>query len=330
MRPASAAQLSRLHDGAVAFLFPGQGSQHPGMLRALDRCTPGSRALLARAERCTGIPLGALMADGTADALAHPRVAQLSVFVTSSVLHEDLVLRGRRPTVVAGHSLGEYSALAAAGVVDWEDALRLVDARGSAMAAAAADRPGSMAAVVGLSQERLEDLCRSATRAAEHVTVANVNSASQLVVSGTDAAVAEVADAARGAGALRVSRLPVGGAYHSVLMQPAAEAMCRVLRDVPMRRPSIPLVSSVTGRLVDDPEDCRAVLMRQVLMPVQWRRTVEQLLALDVEHFVEVGPGRVLSGLCRENARGVNRVHADDLLALPQATPALTGVGRGV
>jgi len=326
------ARLAQLGDaaGAIAFVFPGQGSQHPGMVRTLHRCSPSTRTLVDRAERATGVALTELMTSGDADALADPRIAQLAVFVTSTALLEELRLRGWRPAVVAGHSLGEYSALAAAGVVDWDDALRLVDARGTAMAAAAATRPGAMAAVAGLDITRLEGLCRLASHYGEHVSIANINSGSQLVISGSEIAVTRVIDAARVAGALRACRLPVGGAYHSPLMQPAADLLRGELREIDMRRPMIPFVSSATGDLVDDPEEHRKVLMEQVLLPVEWKRTVERLVALGVEHVAEVGPGHVLTGLCRDNARAVNRVHAEDLLTLPTLVPTLTAVGDRV
>lgn len=334
MRSTPRSSLNRIADGPLAFVFPGQGSQYPGMVRLLDRCSTRSRSLVGRAERVTGVPLTELMRTGDADTLSDPHVAQLTVFVTSSVLLEELVVRGWPPAIVAGHSLGEYTALAAAGVVEWDDALRLVDARGRAMSAAAKAQPGTMAAIAGLDRARLEDLCRAATRGDELVTLANINSASQLVISGSAVAVAEVVEAARLAGALRVSRLSVGGAYHSVLMRPAADRMRDLLAGTQMRPPRIPLVSSVTGELVTEVARYRAVLENQLLLPVQWHDTVETIAGQGVCHVVEVGPGRVLFGLLRSSARPLTGVHAEDLVGrlrvAATAPPTSSEVATGV
>ncbi len=306
----------------VALVFPGQGSQYPGMLRDLQRCGPPARDLLAAAQEVTGLPVEELMSTGAPDVIADPHVAQVLVFVSATALLDELRGCGWAPAAVAGHSLGEYAALVAAGMLDWEEALRLVDFRGRAMAEAARARPGAMAAIVGLPGETVRELCRSACRGRELAVVANLNSSRQLVVSGTAAAVEDVAERARRAGALRARRLPVGGAYHSALMFPAADRMATRLRAAPLRPPAVPFVSSVTGALVTDVERYRQALLGQVTGPVRWQDAIGTLAGLGLCHFVEVGPGKVLTGLGRENVRDGHHHLVHELLAVP------AGAGR--
>jgi [acyl-carrier-protein] S-malonyltransferase len=327
---ASRRVAASIDEASVGFVFPGQGSQYPGMVREVQRCGPAARALLDRAEQVTGLPVRELMTTADADTLADPHIAQVLVFVTSTVLLHELRQRGWAPSAVAGHSLGEYPALVAADVLTWEDALRLVDARGAVMSAAAAVEPGAMAAVVGLDPATAAKLCRSASRGREQVVIANVNSPTQLVVSGTQSAVVEVIASAGVAGALRARLLPVGGAYHSPLMQPAATRLRPLLQDVQLSQPRTALVSSATGQVVDDLDEYRQALADQVTSPVRWQRTVKTLADLGVDCFVEVGPSRVLTGLGRENARAAARHTAPDLLAHLAATPGVDPVTSGV
>src|SRR5882757_3561518 len=185
------------NSASLAFVFPGQGSQYPGMIKDVQRCGPGARSLLGDAQDITGLPVLDLMSTASAEIIADPHIAQVLVFLTSTVLLNELRQRGWRPAAVAGHSLGEYPALVAAEMLTWDAALRLVHARGTAMAAAAAIQPGAMAALVGLNPETVTAMCQSATRDPEHAVIANLNSATQLVVSGTEAAVEEVLESAR-------------------------------------------------------------------------------------------------------------------------------------
>ena len=287
----------------VALLFPGQGSQYPQMGRDVARC-PRGRSLIAEAEAISGLPLADLMSTADAVRLADPEVAQLSVLVHSLALLDQVQAAGVRPTVVAGHSLGEYSAMVAAGMLDVPTAIRLVSARGRAMAAAARHRDGTMGAVVGLPAEQVQELCRTAP--AQPVVVANVNSPRQLVISGVPEGVDTVLAAAQQAGALRAKRLRVGGAYHSPLMAPAAATMAARWDGVTLRPPRCRFVSSTTGQPVDDPGRQAAQMRDQVGAPVQWRgtlRVVADLLAgCSPATVLEVGPGRVLAGLTREQA----------------------------
>ncbi|WP_063772653.1 ACP S-malonyltransferase [Streptomyces sp. CT34] len=315
-----AATAARPPYGPTAFVFPGQGSQFPGMGRELSGFGPAARALVTRAERITGLPVADLMATADAETLADPEIAQVLVFVWSAAALERLREQGLRPAAVAGHSLGEYTALFASGALDLDTALSLVSCRGRAMHTAARQTPGAMAAIAGLPPDTVRGLCRDACDDSGVVVVANLNSPRQTVVSGTVAAVRRVVGAAREAGALRAVRLPVGGAYHSPLMAGAPVALAVRLRDVRLAPPGIPLVSSATGRLVTDIEEYRDELLRQMLAPVRWQETVHTLLALGVRSFVEAGPGRVLSGLGREMARDARHLTVREALgAVPRA-----------
>jgi len=314
------------NSASLAFVFPGQGSQYPGMIKDVQRCGPGARSLLGDAQDITGLPVLDLMSTASAEIIADPHIAQVLVFLTSTVLLNELRQRGWRPAAVAGHSLGEYPALVAAEMLTWDAALRLVHARGTAMAAAAAIQPGAMAALVGLDPETVTAMCQSATRDPEHAVIANLNSATQLVVSGTEAAVEEVLESARTAGALRARRLPVGGAYHSALMQPAADQLRPLILEAQLASPTTTFVSSTTGRVVDDLDEYRHALANQVIAPVRWQRTVGALTATGIDCFVEVGPGRVLTGLARDNARAAARHLGPDLLARPSTARVGTGV----
>jgi [acyl-carrier-protein] S-malonyltransferase len=304
------------------FVFPGQGSQHPGMGRDLAGCNLGAQGLLSAAERATGLPVHELMTRANAATIADPEIAQLLVFVWSTVLHRQLDEEGVRPAAVAGHSLGEYSALVASGSLDWEAALTIVAARGRAMAEAARRQPGTMAAVVGVGADTVSTLCWQVCRGEAFAVVANHNSPRQTVVSGTVDAVAEVVEAARSAGALRAKQLPVGGAYHSPLMTAAEDDLAPLLMAAPLRPPEIPLVSSLTGQPVTDVDVYRGQLLRQVTKPVRWQAAVGSLVEHGAQTFVEVGPGRVLTGLDREMARDgrhlgaheARRVLADQLV----------------
>lgn len=300
---------------ATAYVFPGQGSQYTGMARQLDWCGQPARSVLGEAEDVTGLPLRELMTTADGTTLANPEVAQLAVFVHSMVQLREMVAEGREPFAVAGHSLGEYTALVACGSLDWTDALHLVAMRGRAMAEAAEAEPGAMAAIVGLESSTVRELCTGAGGTRAPVVIANVNSPRQYVVSGGEAAVRAVVEAARRAGAIRAKQLPVGGAYHSPLMASAQQKLAPRLRAATLREPRIDFVSSVTGATVRDIEDYREALIGQITAPVLWRYVVETLAMTEMRYCVEVGPGRVLSGLGREMARHTKHLTAWQLLS---------------
>lgn len=318
----------------TVFVFPGQGSQYPGMGRDLAVCGPLGRDLVARAQHITGLPVAELMTRADAAAIADPEVAQVLVFVASIALLHSLIRGGTRPDAVAGHSLGEYSALVAADCLAWEEALVIVHERGRVMAAAARRAQGRMAAVVGLPAERVQGLCSAAASDGEAAVIANHNSRRQMVVSGHAAAVERVVAAALAAGALRAQPLPVGGAFHTPIMRPAERELAESLRRVVLREPRIPLVSSVTGAWVTDLDDYRTLLSGQITAAVRWDASVGTLIEAGARTFVEAGPGRVLTGLGRENARRAK--HQSALQALKAAprrmaaavTTGTAGIGQ--
>ncbi|MEU1072700.1 MULTISPECIES: ACP S-malonyltransferase [unclassified Streptomyces] len=301
----------------TAFVFPGQGSQFPGMGREVDRFGDRGGRIVARAEEVTGLPVAELMSTADARTLTDPEIAQVLVFVWSAAALARLRAQGWQPSYVAGHSLGEFTALYAAGCLDLDTALRLVSCRGRAMRDAARLSPGSMAALVGLPLDLVRGMCREECDATDLVTVANVNSPRQAVVSGSTPAVRRVVERAQALGALRARQLPVGGAYHSPLMAPALPPLAAELARARLHPPRTPLVSSTTGRVVEDIEEYHDELPWQMLRPVQWRRTVTTLRCRGVDLFVEAGPGRVLAGLGREIAREAAHLSVQDALCTP-------------
>lgn len=316
------AQAPRAIGGQPAFVFPGQGSQYAGMGRDLSWCSPASLTFVATAGEVTGLPVQEWLMRADAATLADPLAAQLTVLVHSGVLLRELHSRGVRPALVAGHSLGEYTALMAAGVLSEETALRLVSARGAAMSAAARQSPGAMGAVVGIDEDTLRALCAAV---GDQVCVANLNSPRQTVVSGAPAQVEQVLAAAREAGAMRAKRLSVGGAYHSPLMAPAQASLAPVLLAASFAAPQLPVVSSLTGALVHDVAAHQLALVGQMTAPVQWRRAFDALRDAGAHHFVEVGPGRALTGLGREMDRSATHASVLDALASsPAHTPRST------
>ncbi len=307
---------------STAFLFPGQGSQFPGMGREVERLGSPALGVVARAEEVTGLPVSHLMSTADARSLADPEIAQVLVFVWSAAALTRLHADGWRPDYVAGHSLGEFTALYAAGCLDLDTALRLVSCRGRAMRVAARVSPGSMAAIVGLPLDLVRRLCREAGEGTALATVANINSRRQTVISGSTPAVGRVVEQAQALGALRARQLPVGGAYHSPLMASALAPLAAELSGARLTPPRTPLVSSTTGQVVEDIEEYHDELPWQMLRPVQWRRTVTTLRHRGVDVFVESGPGRVLAGLGREIAREAVHLSVQEALRTTPGGPA--------
>lgn len=294
--------------GATAVLFPGQGAQSVGM--AGDWCLTNRTAadLFARAADILGYDLLAICRDGPADRLNTTAVSQPGILVTS--LAALAVLRERDPapleaaTVTAGLSLGEYTALVFAGVLSFEDAVRLVDIRGRAMQACADQRPGGMVAVLGLDREQVEAICNEA-RKSDVLAVANVLCPGNIVVSGSAEACRRAETAAIAAGAMKCVPLDVAGAFHTQLMEPAVEKLRAALATVSLAPPRIPVVSNVDAQPHTDPEEIRALLARQVCGVVEWQASMEQVLSTGVQAVWEVGPGRVLRGLLKRISRGM-------------------------
>jgi [acyl-carrier-protein] S-malonyltransferase len=306
--------------GGVAFLFPGQGSQEVGMGRAMAEGVPAAREVYERASAELGFDLAEVCFSGPLERLTATDVAQPALVATSlaclAAAHEGVA----RADVVAGHSVGEYAALAAAEVIGVEDAVRLVRERGIGMAEAGRREPGTMAAVIGLDDERVEELCAGI----DGVWPANYNCPGQLVVSGTPAGVEALCAAAKEAGARRALPLNVAGAFHSPLMAPAEERLRPVLATASFAEPSVPFLSTTTC----DIEHVTAIpgtLLRQLTAPVRFTQSVRALLDRGVTTFVELGPGNVLCGLVRRidrSARCLSVSTPDDLGRLEEVAVA--------
>jgi len=287
--------------GKRAALFPGQGSQHVGMGReACGRC-PAARELFDRATAALGFDVAALCFDGPEEQLKQTEFQQPAIFTATMAAVESWRADGAAGEPIdaaAGHSLGEYSALVFAGAIRFDDAVRLVHQRGRFMHEAAAENPGSMAAVLGLDDETLLPLAdRAAVKGP--VVLANFNSPGQIVISGVDAAVDELCRLASEAGAKRCVKLKVSGGFHSVLMQPAADRLAAELDKVHVEPPRLPVISNVTAQAVRDPQQIRTLLVQQLTHPVLWEPSMCRLLAEGFDRFIEIGPGKVLAGLMR-------------------------------
>ena len=285
----------------TAFLFPGQGSQAPGMGADLADASPEARAVFDEADAVLAEALGGaltgVMFGDDAEALRPTEVTQPALYTHSLAADAALRARGLRSDVAAGHSLGEWSALAASGAVSFADGLRAVRRRGELMAQT---RQGAMSAVLGLDAERLEAVCQEATEAGEGVVVpANYNDPGQIVISGDAAAVERAAALCTAAGAKRVVPLPVSGAFHSPLMAAARDGLAEALAGLSISAPACPVVLNVTAEPTTDPDEIRAQLLEQLTSPVRWAQSLERMAAMGTTRYVEVGTGAVLSGLVR-------------------------------
>ncbi len=280
-----------------AYIFPGQGSQFPGMGKALYERSAEAREMMDRANEILGFPITDIMFGEDAEALKATRVTQPAIFIHSVVLARCSGLEA--PAMAAGHSLGEFSALAAAGAMDFEDALRLVAVRASAMQKCCEKVPGTMAAVIKLPTETVEEICASC---AGLVIPANYNSEGQIVISGEAEAVAEACAKMKEAGAKRALPLAVSGAFHSPLMEPARLELAEAIDKTPFQVPVCPIYQNVTALPSTDPDIIKDNLLRQLTSPVRWTQTVLNMVADGADSFLEIGPGTVLQGLVKRIA----------------------------
>ncbi len=293
----------------IAFLFPGQGAQTVGMGKRLAESLPAVRELYDRAGEVLGYDLAKLCFSGPAEELDSTVCSQPALFVTSLAALE--LLRAESPEVVlaceaaAGLSLGEYTAMVFAGVMDFEDGLMLVQRRGAAMQDAADATPSGMVSILGLERSQVEALIEK-VRGDDVLEVANLLCPANVVISGTNAACERAAEAAQAFGAMKAVPLAVAGAFHTRIMRPADDELAEALARVPMHRPKIPVISNVDARPHDEPEEIRRLLVKQVLQPVLWEESMKYLIAEGFDQFYEVGPGRVLRSLLRRIDRKVS------------------------
>jgi [acyl-carrier-protein] S-malonyltransferase len=279
-----------------AFVFPGQGAQFPGMGKDLFDHSSLAQKRFNQANEILGFEITRIMFAEDAEALKETKVTQPAIFLHSTILSE--VMGDRfHPEMVAGHSLGEFSALVAAGVLDFEQGLELVSERALAMQAACNEQPGTMAAILGLEDEKVESICASTPGI---VIPANYNCPGQLVISGAVEAVQQACETFKEQGARRALILPVGGAFHSPLMEPAKTRLAKAIQNTRFNSPSCPVYQNVTAKGTTDPDEIRSNLIAQLTAPVRWTQSVQQMIEDGASHFTEIGPGKVLQGLVKK------------------------------
>ncbi|MBJ6363341.1 ACP S-malonyltransferase [Paenibacillus sp. GCM10012307] len=302
--------------GKIAFVFPGQGAQAVGMGKDFYDQYPASRAIIERADAALGFSLSEIIFNGPGDELKQTINTQPALLAVSVAILEALREKNIQPDFTAGHSLGEYSALVASGVIGFEDAVRTVRARGQLMEQAVPGGQGAMAAVLGAEREALTALCQEISASVGPVELANVNCPGQIVVSGSAAGVNEVVSRGKEIGAKRVLPLEVSGPFHSSLMQPAADGLAEVLEGVELQDASVPVLANVTAEQTESAEEIRSLLVQQVVSPVLWEDSVRTMIDRGVDTFIEIGSGTVLAGLIKKIDKSVSTVSVNSVEAL--------------
>ncbi len=296
----------------AAIIFPGQASQYVGMGRDLYEADADVRRLYELASNAVGEDIAELSFEGPAEILKETRITQPAILVHSLAVLTMLGDQLPKADLTAGHSLGEYGSLALAGVFSFEDAIKAVARRASLMDEACRRNPSTMAAIIGLDEEKIAEICQQASEMGV-VVPANFNSANQIVVSGANRAVEEACRLSKEAGAKRAMLLQVGGAFHSPLMESARDGMKNYLDEIVFNEPGIDIVPNVTGSVIDEPGQLKELLVEQITAPVQWYRTLTCFKENGIDLLIEVGPGKVLSGLAKRELEGADIINIDKL-----------------
>ncbi len=297
----------------IAFMFSGQGSQYVGMGAELLEEYEVAKDIMQEANSILGFDLEHMILEGPEADLNNTKNTQPAIYTMSAMVRKVLAEKGIEPSAVAGHSLGEYSALAAAGVISFADGLKLVRRRGELMDEALPEGQGTMAAIIGLNKEEILEICEKTDGVCE---VANYNSPAQIVISGEVAAIAKAVELAEEAGAKKVIPLSVSGAFHSKLMAPAKKELTEVINEIEFNKPKLPFVANVTAGYLTDPAEIKAALIDQLDHSVRWVESIEVLREDGYQTFIEVGPGRVLKGLMRRIDRKADAYNVEDAKSL--------------
>lgn len=311
--------------GKIAFVFPGQGSQTVGMGKDFYESDQTVQSIFEEADSTLGFSLTDLILNGPQEELTLTANTQPALLTVSFALYQAVVKAGITPDYTAGHSLGEYSALTASGAMTFKEAVHTVRKRGEYMEEAVPNGIGTMSAVLGMDQAKLEELTADITREGNPVQLANINCPGQIVISGTTEGVQLASVKAKENGAKRAIPLNVSGPFHSILMEPAAAKLAETLSSIEIKQAKTPVISNVTAQPVTQPEEIKDKLIEQLISPVRWEESVRTLLELGVDTFIEIGPGKVLSGLIKKIDRSVSIYSVNDKASLENTVHALRG-----